>query len=69
MSPGLKPHFRIFPPHDVPIPGIWEHKLKQIEQGQYDAKQFISEIVSFTTEVIEQLKHAEIHVEQAPRGK
>ncbi len=51
------------------LTGIWEHKLKQIEQGQYDAKQFISEIVSFTTEVIEQLKHAEIHVEQAPRGK
>ncbi|WP_432724762.1 DNA topoisomerase III [Staphylococcus equorum] len=37
----------------------WEEKLSLIEQGEYDVKQFISEMKQFTNDVVSEIKESE----------
>lgn len=44
------------------LTGIWERKLRQIEQGEYSAKVFVNEMKSMTAEIVEDVK-------KSPPGK
>ncbi len=39
--------------------GEWEHKLKQIQQGEMQRKEFMAQIRDFTREIVEKAKNFE----------
>lgn len=57
------------------LTGIWERKLRQIEQRQYDAHQFLAELKQMVTEVVMEVmrdnsnRHVSITEEVAKKGK
>ncbi len=51
----------------VELTGQWEKKLRQIENGEYEAKQFIDEMKVMLTELVNQVKREKItsiHIEE-----
>lgn len=42
------------------LTGEWEHRLGQIESGQYSVSHFMEEIVAFTQSVVESIKQTEV---------
>ena len=57
------------------LTGIWERKLRQIEQRQYDAHQFLAELKQMVTDVVMEVmrdnsnRHVSITEEVAKKGK
>ncbi len=57
------------------LTGIWERKLRQIEQRQYDAHQFLTELKQMVTDVVMEVmrdnsnRHVSITEEVAKKGK
>ena len=57
------------------LTGIWERKLRQIEQRQYDAHQFLAELKQMVTDVVMVVmrdnsnRHVSITEEVAKKGK
>ena len=57
------------------LTGIWERKLRQIEQRQYDAHQFLAELKQMVTDVVMEVmrdnsnRHESITEEVAKKGK
>lgn len=56
----------------VELTGQWEKKLRQIENGEYEAKQFIDEMKVMLTELVQQVKSESaqsIHIEEDKKEK
>ena len=56
----------------VELTGQWEKKLRQIENGEYEAKQFIDEMKVMLTELVQQVKNEKvtsIHIEEDKKDK
>ena len=57
------------------LTGIWERKLRQIEQRQYDAHQFLAELKQMVTDIVMEVmrdnsnRHVSITEEVAKKGK
>lgn len=57
------------------LTGIWERKLRQIEQHQYDARQFLDELKQMVTDIVMQVmrdtsnRHVSITEEITKKGK
>ncbi len=57
------------------LTGIWERKLRQIEQRQYDARQFLDELKQMVTDIVMEVmrdnsnRHVSITEEVAKKGK
>ena len=56
----------------VELTGQWEKKLRQIEKGEYEAKQFINEMKIMLSELVQQVKNEKvtsIHIEEDKKTK
>jgi len=56
----------------VELTGQWEKKLRQIENGEYEAKQFIDEMKVMLTNLVSQVKResiTSIHIEEDKKDK
>lgn len=49
------------------LTGDWEHRLAQIEAGNYDVRQFIHEITEFTHIVVGSIRQFAVHVAPDPQ--
>lgn len=56
----------------VELTGMWEKKLRQIENGEYDAKQFLEEMKTMVSDIVKEVKHEKkqaITIEEERRTK